>query len=257
MGAGEVLDLQLSRLPGAGHRLHLNVDLLVADVHSIRLLLADLAALYEDPTSVSGPAYTFQRYLAERAETRRSERETARAYWQRRLPELPGGPRLPLAVEPAALPVTRFVRRTHELAPGEWRALRQRAARAGVTPAVLLATAFSEVLARFSGEDRFLLNLPSSTAISRRTPDRAHRRRLHQPGPAGGRPHPRDDFAERARAVQRQLHEDVAHAAYTGVDVLRDFVRADGDAPAARPSSSPATSTPRWSRTPAPPGSGS
>ncbi|MCZ9347095.1 condensation domain-containing protein, partial [Streptomyces sp. TRM76130] len=134
VGVGEVLDLQLSRLPGAGHRLHLNVDLLVADVHSIRLLLADLASLYEDPTSVNGPAYTFQRYLAERAETRQGERETARAYWQRRLPELPGGPRLPLAVEPAALPVTRFVRRTHELAPGEWRALRQRAARAGVTP---------------------------------------------------------------------------------------------------------------------------
>nr|WP_210595554.1 condensation domain-containing protein [Streptomyces sp. LBUM 1477] len=236
VGAGEVLDLQLSRLPGAGHRLHLNVDLLVADVHSIRLLLADLAALYEDPTSVSGPAYTFQRYLAERAETRRSERETARAYWQRRLPELPGGPRLPLAVEPAALPVTRFVRRTHELAPGEWRALRQRAARAGVTPAVLLATAFSEVLARFSGEDRFLLNLPlfdrdleAHPQIGRIVADFTSLVLLEVDLTRG------DDFAERARAVQRQLHEDVAHAAYTGVDVLRDFVRADGDAPRSAP----------------------
>ncbi|MGW0885197.1 condensation domain-containing protein [Streptomyces sp. NPDC002671] len=229
--AGEVLDLQLSRLPGAD-RLHLNVDLLVADVHSIRLLLADLAALYEDPAAVPAPTYTFQQYLAERAGTRHRERETARAYWQRRLPELPGGPRLPLAVEPADLPVTRFVRRTHELAPGEAHALRRRAARAGVTPAVLLATVFSEVLARWSGEDRFLLNLPlfdrdleAHPHIGRIVADFTSLVLLEVDLTRG------DDFAERARAVQQQLHEDVAHAAYTGVDVLRDFVRADGDAP--------------------------
>jgi dihydroaeruginoic acid synthetase len=236
VGAGEVLDLQLSRLPGAGDRLHLNVDLLVADVHSIRLLLADLAALYEDPVSVPELTYTFQQYLAGRAGTRQGERETARAYWQHRLPDLPGGPRLPLAVEPADLPVARFVRRTHELAPDEWRALRRRASRAGVTPAVLLATAFSEVLARWSGEDRFLLNLPlfdrdleAHPQIGRIVADFTSLVLLEVDLARG------NDFTERARAVQRQLHEDVAHAAYTGVDVLRDFVRADGDAPRSAP----------------------
>ncbi|WP_314219524.1 non-ribosomal peptide synthetase [Streptomyces zaehneri] len=236
VGAGEVLDLQLSRLPGAGHRLHLNVDLLVADVHSIRLLLADLAALYDDPSSVPELTYTFQQHLAERVESRQTARETARAYWQRRLPELPGGPRLPLATEPADVPVPRFVRRTHELAAEEWSALRQRAARAGVTPAVLLATAFAEVLARWSGEDRFLLNLPlfdrdleAHAQIGRIVADFTSLVLLEIDLLRG------DDFAERARAVQRQLHEDVAHAAYTGVDVLRDFVRADADAPRSAP----------------------
>ncbi|MFD5421630.1 amino acid adenylation domain-containing protein [Streptomyces sp. NPDC127069] len=235
VAAGEVLDVQLSRSPG-GDRLHFNVDLLVADVHSIRLLLADLAALYDDPASVPALGHTFQRYLAERAESRTPAREEARDYWQRRLPELPGGPRLPLAAEPADLAVTRFVRRTHELADTEWKGLRQRAARAGVTPAVLLATAFSEVLARWSGEERFLLNLPlfdrdlgAHADIGRIVADFTSLVLLEVDLTRG------EDFAGRARAVQRQLHEDVAHAAYTGVDVLRDLVRADADAPRSAP----------------------
>ncbi|MER6522084.1 amino acid adenylation domain-containing protein [Streptomyces sp. NPDC001553] len=241
VGAGEVVDLQLSRLPGTGgDRLHLNVDLLVADVHSIRLLLADLAALYDDPASVPAPAYTFQQYLAERDEGRRAARETARAYWQRRLADLPGGPRLPLATEPAELEVTRFVRRTHGLAATEWSALRRRAARAGVTSAVLLATAFSEVLARWSGEERFLLNLPlfdrdlgAHPQIGRIVADFTSLVLLEVDLTRG------DGFAERARAVQRQLHEDVAHAAYTGVDVLRDLVRADAGAPGTSATTAP------------------
>ncbi|MGW1893519.1 amino acid adenylation domain-containing protein [Streptomyces sp. NPDC002004] len=236
VAAGEVLDLQLSRLPGGGHRLHLNADLLVADVHSIRLLLADLAALYEDPSSVPEPTYTFAQYLADRADTRKGERETARAYWQRRLPDLPGGPRLPLAAEPAEVAATRFVRRTHQLTPAEWSALQRRAAKVGVTPAVLLATAFSEVLARWSGEERFLLNLPLFDRdlevhphIGRIVADFTSLVLLEVDLTLGR------DFAERALAVQKQLHEDVGHAAYTGVDVLRDMVRADVDAPRAAP----------------------
>lgn len=236
VAAGEVLDVQLSRLPGSADRLHLNVDLLVADVHSIRLLLADLAALYEDPASVPELTYTFGQYLHDRAGSRQNERETARAYWQRRLPDLPGGPRLPLAVEPADLPDTRFVRRTHELASAEWSALQRRAARAGVTPAVLLATAFSEVLARWSGEERFLLNLPlfdrdleAHPHIGRIVADFTSLVLLEVDLTRG------DGFDERALAVQKQLHEDVVHAAYTGVDVLRDFVRSDVDAPRSAP----------------------
>ncbi|MFJ2767106.1 amino acid adenylation domain-containing protein [Streptomyces sp. NPDC087300] len=236
VGAGDVLDVQLSRLRGSRDRIHVNVDLLVADVHSIRLLLADLAALYEDPSAVPELTYTFGEYLAEQAGSRNVEREAARAYWQRRLPEMPGGPRLPLAVEPADIEAVRFVRRTHELSPEAWSTLQGKAARAGITPAVLMATAFSEVLARWSGEERFLLNLPlfdrdveAHPQIERVVADFTSLVLLEVDLTRGG------TFAERSLAVQKQLHEDVAHSAYTGVDVLRDFVRADTDSPRGAP----------------------
>lgn len=60
---GEVFDVQLSRLPDGTQRLHVNADLLVADVHSIRLLLSDLAALYADRTGVEELGYGFPQYL--------------------------------------------------------------------------------------------------------------------------------------------------------------------------------------------------
>lgn len=233
---GEVLDVQVSRLPGTGHRLHINVDLLVCDVHSIRLLLTDLAALYEDPASADELTYTFAQYLADRAESQAAERARARDYWLRRLPDLPGGPRLPLAVEPDDVPATRFVRRTHELTPEEWSALQRRAARSGITPAVLLATAFAEILSRWSGEQRFLLNMPlfdrnheAHPQIERIVADFTSLVLLEVDLSRGA------GFAERCLAVQKQLHDDVGHAAYTGVDVLRDFVRADVDAPRSAP----------------------
>ncbi|MEU8521770.1 amino acid adenylation domain-containing protein [Streptomyces sp. NPDC048577] len=233
---GEVLDVQLSRRPGAGPRLHVNADLLVADVHSIRLLLDDLAALYEDPTSTAGLRYTFPRYLADTATRRAAGRERAREYWQRRLPELPGGPDLPLAADPDDIGVPRFVRRNHTLSPREWDDLRGRAAEHGITPAVLLATAFSEILARWSGQQRFLLNIPLFDRDQDIHPDIERlvadftSLLLLEVAPAPG-----DGFATRARTLQQRLHDDVGHAAYTGVDVLRDFVRADHGTPRTAP----------------------
>ncbi|WP_306327423.1 non-ribosomal peptide synthetase [Streptomyces venezuelae] len=233
---GEVFDVQLSRLPDGNQRLHVNADLLVADVHSIRLLLSDLAALYADPEGVAELGYGFQRYLADTAARRTADRERARAHWHRRLPALPGGPALPLAVDPGDIGAPRFVRRDHTLSREEWTALRQRAAEHGVTPAVLLVTAFSEILARWSGQQHFLLNIPLFDRDQGIHPDIARivadftSLLLLDVRLAG-----EDGFADRARAIQRRLHEDVGHAAYTGVDVLRDFVRTDTGTPRTAP----------------------
>ncbi|MEV5726040.1 amino acid adenylation domain-containing protein [Streptomyces pharetrae] len=233
---GEVMDVRLSRLGDAGYRIHVDIDLLVADVHSIRLILGDLAALYEDPAALPALAYDFPRHLADRAAGRAAERARAEAYWTARLPGLPGGPGLPLRADPGDIAVPRFVRRTGSLSPREWAALRRRATAQGITPSVLLATAFAEVLARWSGERHFLLNLPLFDRAPAAHPDVdaivADFTSLVllevdlMPGTG---------FAERARAVQQRLHDDVGHAAYTGVDVLRDFVRADGEAPRTAP----------------------
>ncbi|AIR96956.1 putative non-ribosomal peptide synthase component [Streptomyces glaucescens] len=233
---GEVVDVRLSRLGDAGYRIHVNIDLLVADVHSIRLVLGDLAALYEDPAALPAPAYDFRHHLADRAAGRAAERARAQAYWAARLPGLPGGPGLPLRADPGDIAVPRFVRRTGSLSPREWAALRGRATEAGVTPSVLLATAFAEVLARWSGERNFLLNVPLFDRAPAAHPDvdaivaDFTSLVLLEVDLAPG-----TGFAERARAVQQRLHDDVGHAAYTGVDVLRDFVRADGEAPRTAP----------------------
>ncbi|WP_078868219.1 non-ribosomal peptide synthetase [Streptomyces sp. NRRL F-5727] len=235
VGRGEVVDVQLSRLPGGVDRLHFNVDLLVADLASFRLLLTELTALYEDPDSLGEVGYTFGRYLADQAAVRRAESERARPYWQRRVPSLPGGPKLPLATDPLAVAAPRFVRRYFDLTADEWTALERRGNQAGLTPSVVLATAYSLILSRWSGDEHFLLGLPlfdrdlgAHPEIERVVGDFTGLVLLEVDLSGDG-------FQECARAVQKQVHEDIGHAAYSGVDVLRDLARSDPDAPRTAP----------------------
>jgi dihydroaeruginoic acid synthetase len=235
VGRGEVFDVRLTRLPGGADRIHFNVDMLAVDLASFRVLLDELTVLYDDPGALGELGYTFGAYLTDQAAVRAAARERARPYWQERLATLPGGPRLPLAAEPEAVSVQRFVRRSFDLPAARWRALERRVAEAGLTPSAAMATAYATVLSRWSGDERFLLGMP----LFDRDLD-AHPEMSRLVGDFSGLvllevDLSGDSFAERARTVQRQLHRDIGQAAYTGVDVLRDFVRVDVDSPRTAP----------------------
>ncbi|MGV9311857.1 amino acid adenylation domain-containing protein [Streptomyces sp. NPDC003691] len=275
VAAGHVLDVRLSLRPGGATRIHFGIDLLVADVLSIQLLLAELAECYrggpragdgapggpaEPGTSeasgasgVSGepraagasgvsesseasgkPAYSFARYLGDLAARPRPTADKARAYWQERLHELPGGPALPLAADPERVEAPRFSRRGARLTPAQWRGFTGRARAHGITPAMALAAAYAEVLGAWSAQQRFTLNLPlfnrqdvhpgAGSLIA----DFTNLVLVTADTSGGG------SFADRARALQARFQQDAAHAEYPAVDVLRDLARArPGERPTA------------------------
>ncbi|OEV12823.1 non-ribosomal peptide synthetase [Streptomyces nanshensis] len=239
ISAGEVFDVQLSLLPDAlrhgGTRLHVNLDMIAADALSLRVLLHDLAAAYADPaTPLPALDYSYPRYLAEReaartAPARAAVREADRQYWQERLPELPVAPRLPAAAEYDGTAVGRVVRRHRHLEAERTRRLEQAARDHGLTPAMALAAVFAETLEAFSAEPEFLLNLP----LFDREPLHDHVTSLVGDFTSSvllawhGRQH--GTFAERATRLQEQFHQDVAHAGYSGVEVLRDASRLRGE----------------------------
>ncbi|MDH6108776.1 yersiniabactin nonribosomal peptide synthetase [Kitasatospora sp. MAP12-15] len=243
---GEVLDVQLSLLPGGATRLHLNVDLLVADVESIRILLADLAHAYsspehpwvhqdcpEQPWAVDD--FGFAHYLADQAGRRAEAREQARTYWQGRLADLPDGPVLPLACDPADLGPPRFTRRRHRLEPDAWQRFSRRARQGGTTPAMALAAAYAEVLGSFSESPRFLLSLPlfdrdsGHPAVCDMVADFTNLLLVTVDLTAGS------SFLERARFLQEEFRAGAAHSAYSGVEVLRDLARERPDEPRRAP----------------------
>ena len=227
---GEVLDVSVSLLPGGAARLHVKIEMLVADAHSFRVLLADLAALYRRPGEpLPEVSYSYPRYLANEAIRRAEEREAARAYWQDRLPSFPAGPELPIAKAPERITSPRVARHYHWLTAGEWSVLADRAREHGVTLPMVFLTAFAEVLAAWSVQSRFVLNLP----LYDRQPHHPDVDRLVgdftsllllEVDAAGDR-----GFAERVRAVRHRFAADVAHSAYSGVEVLRDLARARGE----------------------------
>jgi aryl carrier-like protein len=68
---GEVFDVQLTLLAGGETRIHVQIEMLVADALSFRILLAELAQLYDRPGEELPPlGYSFPRYLAERSARR-------------------------------------------------------------------------------------------------------------------------------------------------------------------------------------------
>ncbi|MBE1535917.1 non-ribosomal peptide synthetase [Actinomadura algeriensis] len=219
---GRVFDARLSLLPDGTARLHLDVDMVAADAMSYRVMLADLAALYDGET-LAPIRYGYARYLAD--DPRAEARERDRQWWAARLADLPGPPELPVVPEPG----DRVERRHHWLSPPDKERFLARAHAAGVTPAMALAAVFAEVIGAWSATPRFLLNLPLF-----------HREPVHPDvdavvGDFTGSIMLEVDltedatFLERARALQATLHTAGAHSDYSGLEVLRDLSRARGE----------------------------
>lgn len=230
---GEVAGLELSLLPGGKTRMHFDLDLLVADVQSLHIILRDLARAYAGKTLTAPEAWSFAHYLAQMADFRLPLMTVAQDYWQKRLPELPGAPALPLITAPEKLCAPHFSRRTHRLWSSEFRRLQEQAARRRVTPAMVFLAAYAEVLARWSANPHFLINIPlfdrqeQDGALADVVADFTNLVLLEVDCCQDM------GFAQRVQTIQAQLHRDLAHSAYSGVQVQRDLARLRGGGMAA------------------------
>ncbi|MBK4217871.1 amino acid adenylation domain-containing protein [Paracoccus caeni] len=220
----EVAGIELSLLPGGATRIHLDIDLLVADVQSLSILLRDLATAYRgDPLPAPPVDWSFATYLQQQRDRRAADRDRDRDYWHQRLSDLPEGPALPLAVHPDQIGAPRFNRRQHRLDAETWSQLRRFAATHQLTPAIVLANAFATVLTRWSAQDDILLNLPlfdreiTQPGLDDVIADFTNLLLLRADQSQG------DSFVDHASKLQSQLHADIAHAGYSAVQVQRDI----------------------------------
>jgi amino acid adenylation domain-containing protein len=222
--AGRVFDASLTLADDGFSRVHLALDLLAVDGHSLQILLGDLGRLYGNPARPLPPLeYTFRRYLAEQPTGSARDRDSAIRYWRQRLPDLPSRPGLPLAQEPEAITKPTVHHVEHRLSGSDWDLLCGHARARGLTPAMVLATAYAETVGLWSAEPRFLINLPLF-----------NRKKIH---PAV--PHLVGDFGnllllpvdvtatmsfgDRAHAIRSALLGNLQHADFFGVEVLREL----------------------------------
>ncbi len=221
--AGQVMLVGLVQLPDGRDRVWLSVDLLAADVESLRLLMAELGQAYQAAAGLApAPTLHFADYLSRRQQRRADAWARDREYWCQRLAQLPDGPALPLACAPESIREPRFSRQSMLLSAGEAERLQQQATRHGLTLSCVFATAFAAVLARWSGQTQFLLNVPLF--------DR------HDDHPDIGRAiadfttlllvectdAPQLPFAEAARQFQQGLHASIDRSAFPALEVLRE-----------------------------------
>ncbi|CAK9885092.1 MAG: Phenyloxazoline synthase MbtB [Candidatus Erwinia impunctatus] len=211
-------------------RLSISLDNLICDGRSMVMLLSEWAQLARQPESTLPPlTIRFRDYvLAQEKWPQRASWNNALSYWLDRLESLPAGPLLPLAQQPEKLTTTHFIRREARLGEEHWSQLRQRATDAGITPNALLLTVWSLVLANWSAEPHFTLNLTlfqrpdihpqlpllvgDFTSLSLLACD--------MQGDA--------DFLRRATVLQQQLWDDLSHSEVSAVRVLREAARRRG-----------------------------
>ncbi|MGK7929609.1 MAG: SDR family NAD(P)-dependent oxidoreductase, partial [Spirulina sp.] len=212
-------------------RLHLSFDALMVDLGSAEILFRELYELYHTPDLELPPLpVSFRDYVGALESLKESDRyQRAFDYWQQRLCELPPAPDLPLAQPLATLKGVRFHRRSHRVSPELWQPLKQRASQLNLTPSGLLAAVFAEVLAAWSGKSCFTLNLtlfnrlPVHEEIDRIVGDFTSLVLLAIDCQE------RESLIVRAQRLQKQLWEDLDRNTVSGVTLLRELNRLQGD----------------------------
>ena len=225
--------VRATQLPDDRVRVHISIDLLIADVWSLFILFREWGALYEAPgRPLPVLTLSFRDYLLAEAALAATPRYTrAQAYWTARLPALLPGPDLPLARPATAVTTPRFTRRSGRVAAPAWQRLKQRARQTGLTPSMVLCTAFAEVLAAWSTRPAFTLNvtlfqrLPLHPEVNAVVGDFTSTVLLAVDE------YRAPSFVDRARRLQLQLWRDLEHREVSGVRVLRDLARRTGAGP--------------------------
>lgn len=142
-----LFELIASECDPENYRLHMNLDLLLFDVQSFKVMMDDLAAFCRGDTPAPLPI-TFRDYvLDEQAQRLQPGWLTSWCWWQTRLTRLPPAPALPLSPTPSTLQ-PHFTTWQDRLDAGRWATLKQTCQRWGVTPSAALMTLFAVTLAR-------------------------------------------------------------------------------------------------------------
>ena len=170
-----------TRLDEERVRLHISYDLQVFDAWSLFRLFDEWVQLYENSQATLPPLdISFRDYvLAEQALQTTEWYARSQAYWFNRIDSLPAAPDLPLAKHPRDLKQHRSKRHESRLGQTDWRQLKQRAARAGLTPSGVLLAAFAEIIGRWSKNSQFTINLALFNRLPLTSPSQRYLRRLY------------------------------------------------------------------------------
>jgi amino acid adenylation domain-containing protein len=224
-----LFDIQVSLLDDRRAIVHYSFDALICDAWSRRILMRELTTLYNNAEAALPPLeLRFRDYvLAEEQFKHAEDYQKSLAYWRNRLATLPHAPDLPLARDPSEITQPHFTRRSMTLAPEVWQQLKSRGARLRLTPSGVILAVFAEILATWSKSPHFTINLtlfnrlPLHPQINDIVGDFTSLTLLEIDYTSGS-------FETRAARVQQQLWNDLDHRNVSGVQVLRELSRAQG-----------------------------
>lgn len=156
----DLIDVRLTVVSPKRTIMHINVDLLAADVLSIQVLLEDLAHLY-DGTDLAPIEIDFMEY-ARRTGIGEDARNEDREYWLNRIDNMPGGPSLPLKAPMESVKRSQFTRMEYLIDSKSWKNFTEKGRQIGVTQSMGIAAVYAKALSRWMNSGRLRRNFLSS-----------------------------------------------------------------------------------------------
>ena len=208
-------------------RVHIDLDLLVFDVQSIRIIYGELETLLRDPeATLSDLQLTFRDYiLAEKAQEKEARWLAAQDYWQERLSQMPAAPDLPRICKTATLRQPSFRMLEHCLERDTWESFKQYAHDFGLTPSGAMLTAYAQALALYAKAPEFIINV---TSFNRKN---VHPEVMNICGDFTSlvllpvSVSASETFLDAAKRTQQELWQALEHRDYNGIRVMRDLGR--------------------------------
>lgn len=214
----------------ARSRVHCNFNNFFVDGLGTTRLLQEVTQLYHDPRRHPEPlALSFRdAVLALDRLAASAAGQTAKRYWEERLPQLPGPPDIPVKSGLDRRCRARLNRRKHAIAEPAWSQFKAHARQAGLTPSNAMFAVYAELIAVWSNSRHFVL----SNMMTRRLGPHPEMREI-----AGNFAslYPLEidlregaSFAGRARRIQEQVIRDTQHLQWGGMQVLQALNRLKG-----------------------------
>ncbi|MBT4836098.1 MAG: AMP-binding protein, partial [Methylococcales bacterium] len=219
-----LFDVVIHQLPES-FKIHFSFDLLIADLWSIQRFFDEWKTLYQNTdTTLPEIDLSFRDYVLTESQFKQTELfDKAWNYWQQKIIDLPAAPDLPLLQDPAKIHQPIFKRHQMVIVKKTWQELKQLAQVADLTESMLICAIFSEILSCWSRSNQFTLNvtlfnrLPVHPQVNDLIGDFTTLELL------GVSQNYSISFIERARALQRQLLDDLQYRHVNGLHVLKEW----------------------------------
>ena len=225
-----LFDVQITRIGQHRQRIHISFDNITFDGWSMFHILNEWAEIYRSQKIGTPITLSFRDYVLGLEKLKElPDYEADKKYWEDRLENFADAPKLPTAKNEKQVTDQKFRRRTAKLSSEEWDSVKAIAGKIGVTPAVLLISAYAETLRLWSSNKDFTINLtqfdrkPVHPEVNELVGDFTTLTLLEVCQQKGG------NFADRAKAIQQRLTEDLEHSTYSAVEFERELKKRTGD----------------------------
>lgn len=231
--SGQVAGLAISILPNNKSRVHIDIDLLVADVMSMSILIEDLAKAYNGEEFIYKEDNTFKDCILSKNEGIKGSED--KAFWSEKIKTFEEEIRLPFTKKPELVHNPRFKRRSKIIEKNIWEKIKDKAAFHNQTPSMVLLACFLIILERWCKQEQLLINIPlfnrncDEDCTKNMVADFTNLLLLEF------KKKDCNTFLQVIEAIKKTFIENVNHSDYSGVLVQRDMFKLKGESYLAAP----------------------